>query len=102
MDYRKLFKSKWFTAACFEDGEPITVTIKDVTIEVVENESGKEERPCLHFDKFQPLVLNRTNAKAIAKLHGDDADQWPGKEITLRESVTTYRGEEMPCVRVKQ
>ena len=102
MDYRKLFKSKWFTAACFEDSKPVTLKITDVTVEVVENESGKEERPCIHFEKCKPLVLNKTNARAIASLHGAEADDWKGKEVTLRESVTTYRGEEVPCVRVKK
>lgn len=102
MDYRKLFKSKWFTASCFE-GKPITLTIESVSVEVVENESGKEECPCIHFvGDAKPLVLNKTNARAIAGLHGSDANEWAGKEVTLRESVTTYRGEEVPCVRVKK
>lgn len=102
MDYRKLFKSKWFTASCFE-GKPITLTIADVKVEEVENESGKEECPCVHFEgNAKPLVLNKTNARAIASLHGADAEDWKGKKITLRESVTTYRGDEVPCVRVKK
>lgn len=100
MDYRKLFKSDWFTAADIEDGE-LEVTIRAVSVEKVKNQSGEEERPAVHFDGHKPLVLNKTNAKAIAAKHGADADEWKGKKVTLKESVTTFGGEEVPCVRVK-
>jgi hypothetical protein len=101
MDYRKLFKSKWFTAADIEDGS-IDLTIAKVTVETVKNESGEEQCPTLHFAEHdKPLVLNKTNARAIAGKFGADADGWAGKGVTLRESVTTFRGEEVPCVRVK-
>lgn len=101
MDYRKMFKSQWFTAAEL-DGKDMEVTITNVTVEKVKNQSGEEECPTIHFKEHsKPLVLNKTNAKAIAAKHGTDADEWVGKKITLRESVTTFGGEEVPCVRIK-
>lgn len=101
VDYRKLFKSKWFTAADIENGE-VTLTVKGVTVEAVQNQGGTEECPTLHFEEHpKPLVLNKTNARSIAAKHGADADEWVGKAITFRESVTTFGGEEVPCVRVK-
>lgn len=101
MDYRKLFKSQWFTAGELDGGE-LTLTVEKVTVETVKNQGGEEECPTLHFKEHKkPLVLNKTNAKAIAAKHGCDADDWIGKQITFRESVTSFGGEEVPCVRVK-
>lgn len=101
MDYRKMFKSQWFTAAEL-DGKDLEVTIEKVTIESVKNQGGEEECPTIHFKEHsKPLVLNKTNAKSIANKHGTDADEWVGKKVTLRESVTSFGGEEVPCVRIK-
>lgn len=102
VDYRKLFKSQWLTAADLEGGE-LELTIAKVTVETVKNESGETECPCLHFlDHPKPLVLNKTNARAVAGKYGDDAEGWAGKQVTLKESVTTYNCEEVPCVRIKK
>lgn len=100
-DYRKMFRSQWFTAAEL-DGKEMPVTIREVTVEKVKNQSGEEECPTVHFAEHpKPLVLNKTNAKAIAARHGTDTADWVGKSVTLRESVTTFGGEEVPCVRIK-
>jgi hypothetical protein len=38
----------------------------------------------VHFSNSDlALVLNPTNARAIARLHGDDGDAWRGRWITL-------------------
>ena len=101
MDYRKMVKSQWFTAAEL-DGQEMLLTITKVTVETVKNQSGEEQCPTIHFAEHdKPLVLNKTNAKSIAAKHGTDADQWSGKQITLKESVTSFGGEEVPCVRIK-
>lgn len=101
MDYRKLFNSKYFTAADIEGGER-KLTVKVVRREVVANGGGEEECPIIHFSDFdKPLVLNKTNARAIAAKLGNDCDAWAGQSVTFRKSVTTYKGEEVPCVRVK-
>lgn len=96
-----MFRSEWFTAAEIENGT-IDVTIKRVTVETVKNQAGEDQCPAVWFQEHpKALVLNKTNAKAIAAKHGTDADEWVGKKITLRESVTSFGGEEVPCVRVK-
>lgn len=101
MDYRKMFHSQWFTASELDGGEE-TLTITKVTREMVKSETGEEERPTVHFaESDKPLVLNKTNARKIAGRFGNETDEWIDKQVTLRESVTTYRGEEVLCVRVK-
>jgi hypothetical protein len=46
-------------------------------------------------------VLNRTNAKRIAKLYGPDTDKWLGKPITLYPSECDFGDETVPCLRVR-
>jgi hypothetical protein len=48
------------------------------------------------------LVLNRTNLKRIVAHHGNDADTWPGKQITLYPSETDFAGRTVPCIRVRE
>jgi hypothetical protein len=44
---------------------------------------GKELKDVVHFVTGEKLVLNPTNALAMAALHGDESDGWAGKWITL-------------------
>jgi len=45
---------------------------------------GKETRDLVHFvGEDRCLVLNPTNARALARLLGDDGDKWRGNWITL-------------------
>lgn len=48
-----------------------------------------------------PLLLNKTNAKTIAQMYGNNPGQWVGKLITLFPSTTSVGGEEKDCIRVR-
>lgn len=48
-----------------------------------------------------PLLLNKTNAKTIARLYGNKPGEWAGKMITLYPSVTSVGGEDVDCIRVR-
>lgn len=48
-----------------------------------------------------PLALNKTNAKTIAGLYGNNPHQWVGKVITLFPSTTDVGGETRECIRIK-
>ncbi len=49
----------------------------------------------------QGLVLNVTNAEAVAKIAGtDDYLEWPGTEIELYPTETELKGRRVPCIRV--
>ena len=50
--------------------------------------------------KSKSLVCNRTNAAAIAVLHGEDTDGWIGKKIVLFPTSTTYMGKPCGCIRI--
>ena len=99
-NYRSWFPSKYI---CAEDlrGEVVPVTIERITQEEMPNGDG-ELRPVLYFvGRKKGMVLNKTNAKRIASLYGDDTDMWMGKTIAIYPSETDLRGETVPCIRVK-
>lgn len=47
------------------------------------------------------LILNKTNARTIADMHGQDPEGWKGKEIILYPTTTTFGDQTVPCVRVR-
>jgi hypothetical protein len=99
MHVRELFPSKFVTAEDLGRQEHQAV-IAGIRIEKVGQQ--EEQRPVLHFQGHtKGMVLNRTNAKRIAEVFGDDTDRWMGQTITLYPSETEYAGEVTPCVRVR-
>jgi hypothetical protein len=48
-----------------------------------------------------PLLLNKTNAKTIARLYGNNPGAWVGKLITLHPATTSVGGEDVDCIRVR-
>jgi len=47
------------------------------------------------------FVVNKTNAKSIAKLHGEETDEWLNKKITLFPTQCDYKGESTDCIRIR-
>ncbi len=78
-------------------GRDATVTIAAVTVEEVARAGGvKERRPCVRFEgKEKSWIMNRTNAKTVAKLYGKFTDAWVGKRITLFDDPTVRFGPEV-------
>ena len=93
-----LYPSKFLTAAELdEDG--IIVTIRDITIEKM---GDGMEKPCLHFDESDKgLILNKTNAKIIGKMYGDDTDNWEDERISLYPTYVSFKGDQVEAIRVK-
>lgn len=93
-----LFPSKWLKASDLdEDG--LAVTIKTIDVEKM---NDGEEKAVVYFKEISKgLALNKTNAKSISKLYGDDTDDWEGKKITIFPSECDFKGETVDCIRVK-
>ena len=99
MDSRLYTASDKFLGSAHLNGDT-TLTVKSVTIE--EMRDGKEKM-CIHWtqDKL-PWLLNKTNIKRIAKLHGDNTDTWEGQEITLyNDPDVEFMGEVVGGLRVR-
>ena len=76
----------------------VTLAIKNVEIEKV----GDDNKPVIAFRGIDKrLVCNKTNAKVIAKLYGDDTDDWVGQKITLYATDVEFQGDVMRGLRVK-
>jgi hypothetical protein len=68
---------------------------------VQEEDVGQDRKPVLYFMGIQKgLVLNKTNARALAVAFGDETDSWSERPVTLREVVVDYRGTPTRTTRV--
>lgn len=48
-----------------------------------------------------PLALNKTNAKTIASLYGNDPRKWVGRLIALYPTTTEVGGRTEDCIRIR-
>ncbi len=101
--YEALFNSKYLRWFDIAERKEVTVEIEGVTVEELTLPGGaKDNRPVMRFKGAKkPLVLNKTNANAIAELHGVIPSKWKGKPITLQLSQTKCKGQMRPCIRIK-
>jgi hypothetical protein len=100
MKISQIFPSRWVKAVELgPDGE--TVTIKKVVMKEVGEE--RENKPVMTFDEIdKELVLNVTNANAIADVTGeDDSDNWPGHVIKLVRSRVQFGAKTVDAVRIE-
>ena len=93
-----LYPSKWLTAADLPE-EGLILTIRIIDIEKMRDGT---EKPIVYFkEESKGLVLNKTNAKSIEKMYGDDTDDWVGQRISLFSTFTDFGGDQVECIRVK-
>lgn len=84
MHFKKLFPTGFIDESDLP--EDVTVKIGKVATESLHlpGASAPETRVVLAFDGAKKkLVLNKTNAIRIARMHGKDTENWIGKSITL-------------------
>lgn len=94
-----IYGSQNITAAVVADkalvGQPLT--IYDAQSEGI----GEDQRVVLSFIEItEKLPLNKTNARTLAKAHGDDYHKWKDKKLSLKLVKTTFGGNEVDGVRV--
>ena len=97
-----MFPSRYLKAADFQ-GEPVQLTITEVFRDKVRMVNGSMvEKYVIRFREAEKeLILNKTNAKAIAKILGDSkAVNWAGSTIVLIPTTCEAFGEIVDCIRV--
>ena len=105
--WKKLFNPNYLGSYAFEPGEEKPVTIKAIVQEEVVNpaepEKGKELCTVAHFvQPVKPLILNKTNSKAIEKLaKTPNVEQWPGVSLILCVQKVKAFGELTDAVRIR-
>ena len=102
--WKKLTNPNYLGSYAFQPGEEKTVTIKEVKREIVQNQNGKEECTVAHFvEDIKPLILNKTNADAIARVWGTPyIEDWAGKKIVLKVKNVSPFGDTVDAVRVSK
>lgn len=101
-DYRSMF-DRDYIGAWDLGGKDVVVTIASVKAgELRAQGNRKEKKPIVYFvGKEKGFALNKTNAKTIAQLYGNDTTEWVGKRITIFPTTTTFGSDIVDCIRVR-
>jgi hypothetical protein len=103
VNVNEVFPSKYLKAEVdvMED-QPITVTIESVDVERMGQGADAQDKFVLQFRELEKgMVLNKTNSMTIARLYGDESDDWVGKRITLYSTEVQYKDEMVASIRIK-
>lgn len=117
MDIRLLFPNKYISAADLIEAmrktgkDGVALTISRLAVEDLKTNRGTERKPVIHFVEMEKrkregkgeekmFVVNKTNAKSIAKMYGTETNNWVGKKIVLFPSQCEAFGEQVDCIRV--
>src|SRR6516225_6001030 len=79
------------------DGKPMRVTISGIAREDVFG----EPKVILSFTDGKQLILNKTNARSIARILGDETHTWDGHDIMLVPAQVDFKGDIVDAIRVK-
>lgn len=112
MHFKALFPTKYLGSHDL-NGKDTVLTIRRVIVEEIETERGKEKKPVVYFEETaalaaktqaeeKRLVLNRTNAKTIAAIYGNELDAWTGKRVQLFSTEVTAFGKTVDAIRIRQ
>jgi len=100
------YQSEWLSGLDLK-GRQVTVIVDAVTAEQVQNQRGeKAVKAAVAFKTVagQPLrkrlLLNKTNAVALARLFGVETDGWKGQPVVLQAENVPAFGQVHCVVRV--
>ncbi len=93
--------SDWLKAEDLGSKE-VGVKIEKTSVESVGLPGKEQDKLLLTFKgKEKGLLLNKTNAKVVAKAYGDDYSGWNGCDIILFPTVCEYEGKSVDCIRLR-
>ena len=101
-----VFSSAMFEYLCAEmlpgDGRPVSLTIKAVTEETVAGPRGESKKLIVAFrERPKKLILNKTNARALARALGHETDAWAGAAVALGVESIKVGKQTVPSIRVR-
>lgn len=104
-DYNRvelLFPSDYITAADLREKDAVITIIGLEPRHELQRTTGKDYRPVIRMKGTEKLwVLNKTNAKSIAALHGKEVTGWVGKQVTIYPTTAQFGGKDVDCIRVR-
>lgn len=102
--WKKLTNPDYLGAYALEDGKDMIVTIKEVTNDVITGSDGRKEEcvVCYFEGDVKPMILNKTNLKAIEKaLKTPYIEEWSGRNIQLYQELVSAFGTTTFALRVR-
>jgi hypothetical protein len=104
--WKKLTNPNYLGSYAFQPGEEKPLTIRNICTEEVTNPNEPERKEtCVvaHFQQQEkPLILNKTNLKAIERLAGTpNVEEWEGVGIILCVQKVRAFGELVDGVRIR-
>lgn len=97
----QMYPSRFLSSEDFSEGQQVTLVITGLKEELLGRPGEQEKKWLLGFRGTQKqLVLNKTNAKTIGKLYGEDTDGWIGAAVTLFTTPVDAFGETKLAIRV--
>jgi hypothetical protein len=96
-----LYPSKFLKATDL-GGVPHVVKILRIEVQDIGNPQKSDRKPVMYFTgRDKGLVLNKTNALAIAARFGPDMGPWIGKEIELFATIVSGASGPIEGIRVR-
>jgi len=97
MNINDEFPSKYLKSSDLK-GAMVKVKIRDVTTEQI----GTDRKLIMYFEgKDKGMVLNKTNARTIGDVYGDDTDEWISAPIELFSMKVDFQGRMVDGLRVR-
>jgi hypothetical protein len=102
-DWRGMFDREYIGAWDLPKGTDVPVVIDRVKAgELVAPGGRKSKKPVVYFrGKEKGFALNKTNAKLIAGMYGNDTAKWCGKPIAIYATQTQFGNDTVECIRVR-
>ena len=88
-------------------GKGVKLTISQVDVKEFDEKAQdgrayQAQKIILSFEGTpKQMVVNKTNARSIAAMLGDDTDDWTGKQIKLFTAQVDFQGTQVPAIRVQ-
>jgi len=101
--WKKLVNPEYLGVYSLDEGKDMIVTIKAVSRQMVKGADGKDQECTVAtLDGQKPLIVNRTNAKTIAKVAGSPyIEDWQGVSITVYPLKVKAFGDVVEALRVR-
>jgi hypothetical protein len=102
LDWDELYPGRFLKAGQLGDKRP-TLTIKEVTVDRLQDDKGieKVKGVIVFVEVPYQLALNKTNGLCLREMFGRTLEQWAGRKITLyRGTVESGSQKGEPAVRI--
>ena len=101
--WRAMFDNKYLGSWDLPEGRDCALVMERVEAGTLTSMGGRsDKKPIVFFEgKSKGMALNKTNAKAIAGMYGNDTRKWAGKAIAIYVTQTQSPDGVVPCIRVR-